>query len=152
MRRIFLSRGMEAIVDDEDYDALSLHKWSYANVGYAVRRADKKIIYMHRYIMGNPLGQEVDHRDNNRLNNQKNNLRICKRLQNSKSQLKRADKEYTSSNKGVHFDRRRGKWKAEITVNYKNKFLGRFDKEEDAVLAYNNAAIKHFGEFAKINI
>jgi len=81
MKRIPITDDIDALVDDEDYDNLSQHKWYFSD-GYAVR--DHKRVAMHRQIMGFPKGMVVDHIDGNRLNNQRHNLRICTQRENRK--------------------------------------------------------------------
>lgn len=147
MKEMILTKGKMALVDDEDYERLSKWKWSYANVGYAVRNERGRIIYMHRFILNATTGKEVDHWDEDKLNNQKTNLRVCTPRQNKGNCGKRKGN-YTSSHKGVIWRKDRNKWRAEITVNYKNIFLGHFEKEEDASRAYQSAHKKHFGEFS----
>jgi hypothetical protein len=111
--------------------------------------------YAHRIIMNCPKGLTVDHIDNNPLNNAKSNLRICTQKQNAKSQL--MPKNNTSGYKGVCFDNWSFKnnlkrcWIARIKVERKNINLGRFLTKEQAAIAYNNAAVKYFGKFAKLN-
>jgi hypothetical protein len=93
---------------------------------------------------------DVDHIDNsNPLNDRINNLRLATRSQNNANRGKQSNN--TSGFKGVHWDGFTSRWKAEITVNRKNINLGRFDKPEDAHAAYREAAIKHFGEFARFD-
>lgn len=153
MKGIFLSQGQAAIVDDSDYEALNAHKWSVlkqSNTFYAVRQAPidgKQIIaLMHCVIMGS---KGVDHRDGDGLNNQRSNLRFATSSQNNMNQQKR---ENTSSvYKGVTFDKRANKWKAQIGINGKLIYLGLFDAEVDAAKAYNAKAIELFCEFANLN-
>lgn len=91
---------------------------------------------------------DVDHIDCNRSNDVWLNLRDVTNAQNHRNTKVR--KTNTSGFKGVHFDSRRQKWKAVITVNYKNIHLGRFNTAQEAADAYWKAATKHFGEFARV--
>jgi hypothetical protein len=78
------------------------------------------------------------------------NLRICTHTQNLKNQGIRCDS--TSGYKGVSWNKQRKKFEAYIMENYKKIHLGFFDIADDAANVYNSAAIKYFGEFAKLNI
>lgn len=151
MKEIELNHGKVAQVDDEDYERLNKHKW-YAHeqcyTYYALRTRNKTNICMHREILSVPLGMEMDHRDMNGLNNQKYNLRICTKSQNQANIKPRRGS--SSKFKGVSKTRR--KWKAEIQIRGQRIYLGRFEIERDAALAYNDAAIRYFGEFARPNI
>jgi len=86
-------RGGVALVDDEDYERLSQFKWNHLHVGYAGRSVmvDKKksMVYMHIFIMGDTGFPEVDHKDGNKLNNQRSNLRPCTRSTNATNSGKR---------------------------------------------------------------
>jgi len=152
---IKLTQGKETIVDDNDYEALSLHKWQTSN-GYATRCVWDKIarknrtIYMHRIILSVPIGLEADHINGDKLNNKRSNLRICAPRDNKRNQRIRSDN--TSGYKGVCWDKANDKWMSSITVEGKSVNLGRFKKRDDAARAYNQAAIKNFGEFANLNI
>jgi hypothetical protein len=99
--------------------------------------------------MNCPKKYTVDHIDNNPLNNQKSNLRICSLKDNSKNSTKRNNT--SSKYKGVYFENYTKKYKANIKVDYKTINLGRFLNEIDAAKAYDKAAIKYFGEFANLN-
>ncbi len=152
IRFIPLTKGKIAIVDAEDYEHLKQYKW-YADIQtgrfYACRFANKKKIYMHRYLTNPPDGLVVDHIDGNGLNNCRSNLRICSAGQNMFN--KRAGKG-TSKYKGVCWDQRgRRKWQSAITCRGEYKFLGRFDNEIDAAKVYDKAAKRSFGEFAYLN-
>jgi hypothetical protein len=146
----------EALVDDEWYDYLMQWSWSILpkneNTIYAkaIVRDNKTrhIIKMHRVVTGVADGEEVDHIDGNGLNNQSHNLRICNRSQNTRNQHIR--KNNKSGYKGVcavHY----GKFSAQIMVNRKQIYLGRFETAEEASLAYNEACVKYHGEFARPN-
>jgi hypothetical protein len=91
MKKIKLTQGQFAKVDDEDYDWLNQWKWcaqynpktkSY----YAVRSVKEGVKIMSRVIMGEPKGKLVDHEDHDTLNNKKNNLRVATRSQNGMNQ------------------------------------------------------------------
>ena len=159
-KMIPLTLGKFAIVDDEDYEKVNRWKWSAKKIGhtyYAVRgfrKEGKQIqIYMHRFIMGAASNQEVDHRNRFGLRNEKGNLRICTRSQNNQNRKKIITNNYggTSKYKGVDWDKRRSKWRAQIRHNYKTFFLGRFDDEIEAARKYDEKALDIFGEFARLN-
>ena len=152
---ISCKRGdVEVQVDDDDLEKLSKFKWVYEAQSGAVSRCKKKVTYMHRLIMDCPDGMVVDHIDRSRLNNSKSNLRVCTQSQNSKNQS--MPKNNTSGYKGVVYDGRpenlKKRWQAQIKSNRKNIKLGRFLTKEEAAMAYNEAAILHFGEFAALNV
>lgn len=92
---------------------------------------------------------QVDHINFNRLDNRKCNLRICTLLENSRS--KRKIVKSVSKYKGVTFPNQKV-WMAKIRVNRKTLTLGSFKTEREAGLAYNAGAIRHFGEFAVLNV
>lgn len=158
MKQISLTRGKFALVDDENYKFLNQFKWfteKHGRTFYAVRRGKtylgkRKAIWMHRIVLSVPPHLETDHKDSNGLNNQRINLRICNHSQNGKHRRKR--KAHTSSQyKGVHWDKSRQKWTAQIINNKKHFFLGRFTDEKLAAMAYNMAATNLHGEFALLN-
>jgi hypothetical protein len=91
----------------------------------------------------------VDHKDNNGLNNQKQNLRICTYSENGANQRK--TRGASSKYKGVHWDKGRSKWRSEINVAGCRISLGRVSSEEEAGEAYDKAAYRAFGSFAKLN-
>lgn len=159
MKRIPLSQGKFALVDDEDFEFLSQWKWGLdrSGSGYASRNAylgggrknpKRQTIRMHRLILGLP--GDVDHIDGDGLNNQKSNLRPCGARQNA--QNRRVYSNNSSGYKGVCFNTRDNKYQANIRVDGRLKFLGYFKDAAGAATAYNEAANKYFGEFARPNI
>lgn len=160
MKEIPLTRGLVAIVDDEDYEWLSRFKWSIEQPNpqrqtyYAVRRQTVSRgraiwVTMHRQIICPVGGLEVDHINRNGLDNRRCNLRPATRSQN----LQNATKHYsgTSHFKGVCWSMRRHNWRATIKVGGRYIHLGYFEDEIEAAISYDHAAIAHFGEFARPN-
>ena len=163
MKKIPLSRGRFALVDDEDYDWLMSWKWHLVvdrnNCAYAIRHTgtvngERGIIRMHRLLMNTPSGMEVDHADGDGLNNQRNNLRNCSKAENQRNKKRQANN--TSGFKGVVIDyenrlKRRKRIRAKIGYNGKVILLGRFSTVVDAAKAYDAKAKELYGEFARLN-
>ena len=157
MKTLPLTKGYVALVDDSDYDQVSQFKWvamvHKRNV-YACRSVtnDGKSTtqYLHRVVMGvTDPAIEIDHKDHNGLNCQRENLRHSTKISNAQNRRKRNGT--SSMFKGVHFVNDKAKWKAEIFADRKRMFLGYHDSPIDAAVAYNSAANAHFGEFACLN-
>jgi len=157
-RKIPLGEGIFTILDPLTFYRLNSYHWTIdgkKNSIYAVRNVippygERKIVRMHREIMNAPKGLFVDHRNNNGLDNRMENLRLATHAQNMQNRGKTRLK--TSSQFiGVHLDKRGNNWKVQINHQGKAIFIGRFDNEIDAAKAYDRAAIKYHGEFAKLN-
>lgn len=149
MKLIPLTRGKEAQVDDEDYDYLMQWSWSFAAGGYAVTSDGR---YMHKLVAdrkGLNTSLKTDHHDQNSLNNQRYNLREATQAQNGRNRGRNSNN--TSGFKGVWWHEQIKRWRADIRVDHKKIYLGTFDTPVDAARAYNEAAVKHFGEFAFLN-
>lgn len=143
-------------IDEQDYDLIKKYNWTLNcidNKFYieAYDSDNKKRIRLHRFLTDCPQGLYVDHIDGDTLNNCRDNLRICTAQQNIQNSRKRTKIKTSSYYKGVCFDKSRNKYMAHITVNYKRKHIGRYDTEDQAAIAYNIEALKHHGEFAKLN-
>jgi hypothetical protein len=114
---------------------------------------DGKMFYVHRIVFALHFGfmpDRVDHRDGDKRNNRPSNLRECTQAENTCNRGK-TEAGFSSQFKGVHFEAQTQKWRAEIKKNGKQRKLGRFDTEEEAAEAYNEAAKVTHGEFAKLN-
>jgi hypothetical protein len=152
MKRIPLTRGLFALVDNTNYEWLSRWEWCAHPNGaenfYAMRSVYfpiKKSIWMHKEVFGGD--QLVDHKNRDTLDNRRDNLRAATHSQNRANSKRRSNN--TSGYQGV--SRHKLKWKAEIVMNQKFIYLGLFENLKDAALAYDDAALKHFGEFANTN-
>lgn len=109
----------------------------------------RKTILLHRFITKCPKGKVVDHINHDTLDNRKLNLRICSQRENLMN--KSSHKNSTSIYLGVSYCKSRKLWAAGIKTKDSHINLGRFKSEADAARAYNEAALKYFGEFANIN-
>jgi hypothetical protein len=157
-RRIGLTDGKFAVVDEEDYYRLGNFGWcaktSFGKT-YAIRFVDMPkrgavMVSMHREIINAPAGLLVDHRNTDSLDNRRSNLRLATHSQNMSNRRKMKIK--TSSQYiGVSFEKSRGLWITTIRNNNKSIWLGRFKNEIDTARAYDRAAIKYHGEFARLN-
>jgi hypothetical protein len=146
--------GLFAIVDNEDYDWLmkKTENWFVLDGRYVgCNKGHQRFHRMHRLIMGATDPKIfVDHIDHNGFNNQKSNLRLCTNSQNCMNKIKNPNS--TSKYKGVSLNKESKKWAAHITKDYKNYYIGLFDNEIGAALAYNKKAKELHGEFALLNI
>ncbi len=154
MKQIELTRGLFALVDAEDYDHLMKTKW-YAHGGkcgkfYATAKIGGKAIRLHNLLARPPCDMEVDHINGNSLDNRKKNLRICTRAQNGANTIRKRSANSLCKYRGTNINPR-GRFQAQINVKGKKISLGTFDLEVDAAKAYNAAAQKYFGEFARLN-
>lgn len=159
MKTIPLTQAKVAIVDDRDYRWLSQFNWRAQKSGkrtdsfYAVRNVTinkrRTTTQMHRQITKPPEGVEIDHRNNNGLDNRRCNLRFCTRSQNMANS--RGHSRRFSSFKGVSFHKEYRKWRTIITKNKKNQHLGFFRSQVRAAKAYDDKAKELFGEFAHPN-
>lgn len=153
MKEIPLSKGQVGFVDDADFEKVSAFKWCLSSHGYVVRRVpgsgkNGRIEYLHRFLM--PGVNEVDHRNGDRRDNQRHNLRSSTHVQNTRGFRKK--RTGTSSKfRGLSWDKAHGFWEASIRINKKKVSLGYFSEEMDAARAYDAAARKHYGEFASPN-
>lgn len=140
-----LTRGYVTLVSIEDAHFLDepWHTWTSRGVPtYAGYRRGNRALLLHRSIC--PNLKQIDHKNTNGFDNRRKNLRECNHSNNqANSNLKK--KRF----RGIC--RNYKKWSASIKVNKIKIYLGSHDTEEAAAMAYDAAAIKHFGEFAKLN-
>lgn len=140
MKKIPLTKGQYALVDDEDYDFLNQQKWYFSDHGYAVS-AKSPHTYMHRIINKTPKGFLTDHINRNTLDNRKENLRVADKRINSINRGLQSNN--TSGHKGISWNKKRKKWEAYIWKHRKKFLLGFFKNFNEAVEIRKSAEIKY---------
>lgn len=157
MKIIPLSKNLCAKVDDLDFDFLARRNWfalekESGGKSFFVAATGSRHELMHRAIMKPAQGLVVDHINGDTLDNRRSNLRVCTKKENFRNSAKRLGYS-TSPYKGVSFTGVvEGKsWRSRIRVDGKLISLGAFSDEEEAARAYDSAARKYFGEFARTN-
>jgi len=151
-KTIELTQGYAAIVDDEDYEMLSKHKWCVfrkPRTTYARTWLGGKNVSMHRLILDAPPGEQVDHINGDGLDNRRHNIRLCTIIQNSHNH--KTYQTNTSGYKGVSWNKQRSKWRAMIMCDGKSVWLGYFADLLRAAQAYDAKAKELYGEFARPN-
>lgn len=157
-RRLCVSMGENALLPlginaKDGYATISAqdkwvdsYNWYLGKNGYPATRLYGKLITLHRLLLAPPSGLGVDHIDRNKLNNTRENLRLCTQQQNSwNSSIKSTN---TSGSKGVSYNKRLKKYESYIVYGGKRKLLGNFNSVEEAANAYSKAAKALFGEYA----
>lgn len=139
----------KAIVDDEYYELVMQHNWYLNGSGYANTSINGNDVSLHRFIINAIKGQEVDHKEQDRLDCRVNNLRFCTHGQNIANDGPRKNNKLGV--KGVDFIQKTGKYRATIRFNYQKIHLGNFNTLREAAAAYNEASLLYFGEFGYQN-
>lgn len=147
----------EIVVDDQDRHFLTAYRWGIVRMGkafYAHARSGGRTIYLHRLIMGEPPGLEIDHRDGDGLNNRRSNLRATTHRFNLANQ--RLSSASTTGYKGVSLNSRaarRGvpKWVAQTKYCGERLHIGTYTTPEAAARAYDVKVRDLYGEFARTN-
>jgi hypothetical protein len=154
MKRLPLTKGLYAQIDDDDFERASKYSWHVGfnfrgKAWYAKGRVNGKQQYLHRFIINAPTGVQVDHRNHNTLDNRKKNLRLCTRQQNAWNQRRKSVNK--SGYIGVSYDVKHRFYVAQIRIKGQKVFLGYFADPKKAANAYLVAAKKSRGEFVFVS-
>lgn len=144
------SKGEKFYIDTSNYDVVKDYCWRIDKHGYVVangRDGKNKIVRLHRIIMCvSDKGVLVDHKNWNKLDNRKYNLRVATKSQNNINIKKKSNN--TTGYTGVCFNKRIQKYNARISKNGKRLFLGYFDTIDDAINARHKAELEIHGEWS----
>jgi len=152
MKLIPLTQGFFAMVDDADYEVFAASRWYAHRDGrtiYARRHVvtgGKRVrLLMHRVILDAPCALQVDHINGNGLDNRRSNLRLATSSQNKVNRSFKNNIGY----RGIY--QKNTRFEAAIRVLGSKYYLGSFASPEAAAHAYDAAARKYHGEFARLN-
>ena len=153
MKKIKLTKGKYALVDNKDFNFLNQWKWHLSDSGGVVRvigsvkNKNRKNVWMHRLILSPHNNMQVDHINHNRLDNRRKNLRVCTQSENNQNKGAKIDN--TSGYKGVSKHKGWNKWVAEIMAKGVRIRVGGFNTPKEAFKVYCKLAKKYHGKFAK---
>ena len=154
MKKIPLTQGKHALVDDEDFELVSAFKWQawknkavwYARRGR--RTPNKKTIFMHRLIMHAKSTEMIDHLNGDGLDNQRGNLRFC--TYSEQNLNRRTSSKYGFRGVAFHADCKKP-WRARVKVNGKEIGLGSYETAEEAARGFDLLAPKYIGVLYRPN-
>lgn len=138
-------KDKEVFIDSDDIDLIKNYLWRVSKNGYVTTTVNNKTIFLHKLICDTK--NQIDHINQDKLDNRKVNLRICTHQQNQFNKTKQSNN--TSGYKGV-------------TCLSNNRFMAQIKKGDykisknfnniiDAAIWYNSKAKELFGEFAYLN-
>lgn len=159
-KKIPLTQGKFAIVDDKNYDYLSQFSWYavclnpkrdtwYAKCCMRTKSGQERWVLLHRFIMQPKKGEQIDHVNHNGLDCREINMRTCNQSQNNANARPHLDS--SSQYKGVSWCKRDRTWCVKVTKNHKSMRISTFHNEHEAAKAYNQIATELYGEFAYLN-
>jgi hypothetical protein len=128
-----------ASIDSEDYEVVCKYNWYLDTKGYACSTYKGKVLYMHIVILGKKEGYVIDHKDGNKLNNKRDNIRHLTVSQNSQN--------IKLNNEFIGISFLRGKYQA----NCSQKYLGVYETKEEAARAYDIYVICHINKDGRLN-
>lgn len=161
MKNIKIGKNKYAKVNNSDYPLVEKYSWHINSNGYAVTflprikingKIKRPIVYMHRLILNlQDKNLYCDHKNGNRADNTRTNLRPASPTQNSANIPKKKFDSASSGFKGVSWSVLNKNWRCRVSHKGAQVWMGSFKKEEDAAVAYNKVAKELFGEFASLN-
>lgn len=149
--------GYEVVIDDEDFKTVSGIAWTVTPkssrggpyvIKHKMVNGKKRIVFLHRFLLNEPGGKEVDHKNGDTLDNRKANLRIASHSNNQWNRWR--NKNNKTGFKGAHYCIRDKKYRARIFKDGKCVSLGNYNTPEEAYDAYCEASVKLHGEFGRV--
>lgn len=129
-RHVMYVEAIPVYVSEEDIDDIGRFKWSVTSNGYVVGWVPGlKMVSLHRYLMGCPKGKVVDHKDHNRLNNERSNLEIVTSAENNRNSKPRLDHKQNKLPLYVYWNKQKELYHAQ----YKGIHIGYFPTLEEAI-------------------
>ena len=123
-----------ALIDLVDVYFCKKHNWRISNKGYVTTTINKKSKHLHRLLMFPMPHEEIDHINMDKLDNRRENLRICDRLTNM--QNRGLNKNSSTGYNGIYLNKK-GKYVAHCQINKTRKYLGAYDDLENALEVLN---------------
>lgn len=148
-KKVPLTNGQFAIVDDEDFERVSQYNWHGAENNGSTHIYAATKLRMHRLIVDAPPGTMVDHINGDTLDNRRCNLRICTNAQNQQNTQSRGG---SSRYKGVSFNKKYGKWLGAFMFEGRHYYCGYWETEDDAARAVDKKRGEVCGDFASKNL
>lgn len=153
---IFFNDKTSFVIDSSDFQLVSKYTWFKGKRGYPTAHYSRKLkassrtFTLHRLLFGFPESGDIDHIDGNKMNNRRENMRLCSHQQNMFNQKKRCTN--STGYTGVSFSKSAKKYEAYIHHNGKKKNLGLYRTAVEAAIARDKAALEYFGEYARLNL
>lgn len=141
--------GGVALVSEDDYAEVIKYKWYQDDYGYVRGTINGKGMAMHRFIIKPPDDKLVDHINHNRLDNRQENLRIACIYKNNANKGKAKNK--SSQYKNVYLDKKKNKFRTQISVNHKTYHLGIYDNEIEAAEAVDMYIVHNKLDYIELN-
>lgn len=141
-------KGSSFYIDLEDVNKVQKYCWykgagGYWMSSYTDDEGQKKHLKLHKYITNTDSQQIIDHRDRNKDNNRKNNLVYSDKYRNARNSSK--PKNSVSGYIGIYFNKKRKEWKASVSKNGREIFLGWYKDKEKALIARLNGEAEYYG-------
>lgn len=144
-QKLETSNGVTFLIDTADLDLVMQSMWCVSATGYIVSRRNGRVAKLHRLLMGEPKSSVVDHKNGDKTDNRRSNLRITNNKENCRNM--KIKKTNTSGFPGIRV-RESGNYQVRITVNRKELHIGTFRSFDEAKEARIKAERKYYGEFA----
>jgi hypothetical protein len=145
-----VTNSKPTLVDDDIAKKLEGKKlWLSCGKRYIRLSFSGKTIYLHRFVIGNPKGMDIDHIDGNKYDNRRCNLRICNRAENTLN--RRKDSKASSGYRNVHKKNNSLIFILKIKRNYKSIHLCTFRSRHIAGIFADQVLVKTVGPFVRRN-